>query len=405
MSAALIMTTLALCSWDLVEAATFTTRNIGQSSCFPGATNTITVTMGTDVDLAQYSTVNISGLTGAIATGQITLLDAGDDGEIAFAAHGTDVSEADWSDGTLLLTVRGGGNLSAGTIYTIGFRISNPTSATSSPAVSIAAVGSATIAPVAMRKSGSRLYGVVRGSDPLTVVVPLFSVKSIRQSTTSFGEVNAITVRLLANYDVGVGSTVTVEGLTGSKTPDSQSLSVSSTSDWLGTRGVWTQSTGTLALSVTSGGFEAGAACEVIFTLTNSFAAQESPPVSIQASIKHASSTLGSIAKAAMTKSGGSICGVEQGASPLTIAAALSCADGTFPGPIRCEACPAGFFCNRNSSRPVPCPRGTASAARGLASVSQCLRCPTGFVALWAGSTNCTVYTSCIIARLHAYAI
>jgi len=98
-----------------VGAATFTTRNIGQSSCFPGATNTITVTMGTDVNLAQHSTVNISGLTGAIATGQITLLDAGDDGEIAFAVRGTDVSQADWNDGTLLLTVKDGGNLSAGT--------------------------------------------------------------------------------------------------------------------------------------------------------------------------------------------------------------------------------------------------------------------------------------------------
>jgi len=402
-STALIMSILA-CFWDSVGAATFTTRNIGQSSCFPGATNTITVTMGTDVDLAQKSTVNISGLTGAIiATGPITLMDAGDDGEITFA-RGTKVSEAAWSDGTLVLTVKGGGNLSAGTIYTIGFLISNPASATSSPVVSIAAAGSATIGPVAMNKPGSRLYGVLNGSDPLTVVVPHFRVKSIRQSTTAYGELNAIVVTLLANYDLGVGSTVTVEGLTGSQTPDSQGLSVWSTSDMLGTTGVWTNSTGTLVLSVTSGGFEAGTACEVTFTLTNSFTAQESPPVRIQASIKHANSTMGNIGKGAMTKSNGTICGIQQGASPLTIvAAALSCADGTFPGQTRCEVCPAGFVCNRKSSRPTPCPRGTASSAGGLASVSQCLGCPTGFVALSEGSTNCTVFALYIIGYLYVY--
>ena len=70
----------------LVVVPTFTTKAIGQSTPANGLSNTITVTLVTDIDLkaADSSVVTISGLSNAVATSPVTLLDAGDDGETLF---------------------------------------------------------------------------------------------------------------------------------------------------------------------------------------------------------------------------------------------------------------------------------------------------------------------------------
>jgi hypothetical protein len=73
------------------------------------------------------------------------------------------------------------------------------------------------------------LYGVANGADPLTVVVPSFTLKSIRQSTPGSGATNTLTVSLTADFDLPAGSTVTITGLTGSQTADSASVTVTST--------------------------------------------------------------------------------------------------------------------------------------------------------------------------------
>jgi len=245
------------------------------------------------------------------------------------------------------------------------------------------------IASAAMAKPGTALYGVANGADPLTVVVPSFSTRSIQHSSTTPGANNSITITLVANYDLATGSTVTITGLTGSLTSESD-IALTSTSDLLGARGAWTRDTGTLVLTAALGGTRAGTACAVTFSLTNPMKAQESPAVSIQASVQLAGGAVMSIGKVAMIKPEASMCGVEDGANPLTVVVSLSCADGTFSGETRCEPCPAGYFCNRNSTRPMPCPAGTAASGVALISVSQCIICPTGFVALSPGSTNCT---------------
>jgi len=84
------------------------------------------------------------------------------------------------------------------------------------------------------------------------------------------------------------------------------------------------------------------------------------------------------------------MCGVERGADPLQVVVHLSCPAGAFPGASQCELCPAGYFCNKNSTSPTPCPTGTAGHAAGLSSVSQCLPCPDGLIAVSEGSTNCS---------------
>ena len=101
----------------------------------------------------------------------------------------------------------------------------------------------AMIAQVAMVKPNSTIFGVAGGANPLEVLVPAFSVKTIRQSTPVSGQTNTLTVTLTANYDLTDGSTVTISGLTGTQTSDDGSLSVTSSNGDLGSSGAWTTHT------------------------------------------------------------------------------------------------------------------------------------------------------------------
>jgi hypothetical protein len=161
---------------------------------------------------------------------------------------------------------------------------------------------------------------VANGADPLTVVVPSFSLKSIRQSTPGSGATNTLTVSLTADFDLAAGSMVTITGLTGSQTANSASFTVSSTSGLLGTSGSWTQASGQLMLTAAGPGTVSGTACEVTFQLTNAATSQASPAVSVSAEILGGSGiSVGSIASMAMTKPGTDLYGVANGADPLRV--------------------------------------------------------------------------------------
>ena len=331
------------CHFAIARGQSFTTKGIGQSTPAEGKANTITVTLVTDIDLKQAdsSAVTISGLSNAVATSPVTLLDAGDDGETLFS-DGTTQSRGAWSSGTLTLTVHSSLTMSAGTTYRFSFVVMNPGSAQASPTVNIEASGSATIASSALTKPNSELFGVSNGTNPLEVVVPVFSAKGIGQSTPGSGETNTITVTLTANYNLDDTSTVTISGLTGSQTLDSTSLAVTSTGGLLGTTGAWTQSSGTLVLTAASGGTTQGTACEVTFALKNKATTQTSPAVSVEAAISDGSSTVANIAQVAMDKPGSDLFGVSHGADPLEV-----------------SVIPAAFFTIKNCRQSNPFVGGT----------------------------------------------
>ena len=191
----------------------------------------------------------------------------------------------------------------------------NPDSDQLSPAVSVSAaiqdggVSVGSIASAAMVKPGAARYGVPNGADPLKVVVPSFTVKSIRQSTPGSGTDNTLTVSLKADFDLPVGSTVTIMGLTESQTADSASLAVGSMAGGLGTSGAWTKASGQLVLTAASL-VTAGTECVLTFTLTNPDSMQGSPAVSVEAAIiKDGGVSVGSIASAAMDKPGTALYG------------------------------------------------------------------------------------------------
>ena len=131
--------------------------------------------------------------------------------------------------------------------YHVSFNLINSAEDQPSPQVSVQAqvldssgnaIGS--IASAAMIKPGTTVFGVADGANPLEVVVPTFSIKTIQQSTPVPSRNNTITVTLKANYDLPDTSTVTIKGLTGSITDDSANLNITSTDNRLGTTATWT---------------------------------------------------------------------------------------------------------------------------------------------------------------------
>jgi trimeric autotransporter adhesin len=365
-----------------VVVPSFSLKSIQQSTPVSGATNTLTVSLTANFNLATGSTVTITGLTGSQTADSASLPVSSASGLLGVSGAWTQ------STGELVLTAAGAGTVS-GTACEVTFNLTNTDTAQVSPGVNVSAeikdgsgnsMGS--IGSGAMTKPGTDLYGVDDGADPLTVVVPSFSLKSIQQSTPVSGATNTLTVSLTANFNLATGSTVTITGLTGSQTADSASLPVSSASGLLGVSGAWTQSTGELVLTAAGAGTVSGTACEVTFNLTNTDTAQVSPGVNVSAEIKDGSgNSMGSIGSGAMTKPGTDLYGVDDGADPLTV---------SFP----CRKCPAGKYLNSEGNDDetdcVACVGGNVTSLPGSTSILNCV-CLPGFVGSPASGIGCTV--------------
>jgi len=273
------------------------------------------VTLTANYNLMAGSTVTISVLTGS-KTADASALSVSTGSLLGSTGVWTQ------SAGRLVLTATSGGT-TATTPCVVTFDLTNTDTDQSSPMVKVEAVirssgtSIGTIAETPMSKTDSNLFGVIKGANPLEVLIPFFSVRSIRQRTPISGAKNTLTVTLQANYNLKAGSMVTILGLTGSQTLDASNLTVSS-SGVFGTSGAWMQ-TGILVLTATSTGSIARTSCVVKFDLTNTATAQTSPAVSVVASIKDNSNSIGSIMQVAMIKPGTALFGVANGADPLTV--------------------------------------------------------------------------------------
>jgi hypothetical protein len=117
---------------------------------------------------------------------------------------------------------------------------------------------------------------------------------------------------------------VTVSGLTGTQTADSDGLDV----DVSGGSGIsaaawWRQGDGVLTLRVTGGGLVNGSVYAVTVRVRNGDVVQASPSVSIKATVKAAYGAHDSDGElVAMVKPGTAAAGVEGGADPLLVNAA-----------------------------------------------------------------------------------
>ena len=260
-------------------------RKIGQSNPLAGGSNTITVTIQSNVNLAQAtdsSVVTISGLTNAPDAASLGLTSVESSGADLFS-DGTTQGKGALSSGTLTLTVHTGQTVAAGTQYAFSFTITNPSSAQGAASAVIAASGTASFAQAAMVAPGSALLGVANGADPLVVVVPEFGVRKIGQSNPLAAGSNTITVTIQSNVNLAQAtdsSVVTISGLTNA--PDAASLGLTSVessgadlfSDGT-TQGKGALSSGTLTLTVHTGQtVAAGTQYAFSFTITNPSSAQ-----------------------------------------------------------------------------------------------------------------------------------
>jgi len=87
----------------------------------------------------------------------------------------------------------------------------------------------------------------------------------------------------------------------------------------MGTSGVWTQSSGTLVLTAANGSKAQGAACTVTFDLQHAAAEYTPTTASISAAVSNGSTSLGSIAQAAMVAPNAPLLGVVNGTNPLLV--------------------------------------------------------------------------------------
>lgn len=110
-------------------------------------------------------------------------------------------------------------------------------------------------------------------SNTAAFVIPAtFSTATLLNGSNLPNNSNTLTLTVQPSTAIAAGSSITLSGLTGSATSDNSSLTISGAgATTFGSAGTWTQSTGTLVLTVDSGQtLSTGSNTVVTFTLTNS---------------------------------------------------------------------------------------------------------------------------------------
>jgi len=104
-----------------------------------------------------------------------------------------------------------------------------------------------------------------------TVPPGTFETATLYNGSTVVGAINPITFTVQPSRDISAGGTLTITGLTGSQTADNGSLTLSGAgASVFGSAGSWTQSTGTLVLTVDTGQtLSTGSDTVITFNLTN----------------------------------------------------------------------------------------------------------------------------------------
>ena len=104
-----------------------------------------------------------------------------------------------------------------------------------------------------------------------TVSPQTFDTATLDNGQIAIGNSNTLTFTVDPSTAISASSTITIAGLTGSQTADSGSLTVGGAgASIFGSSGAWTQSSGTLVLTVAGGqSVPTGSDTVITFTLTN----------------------------------------------------------------------------------------------------------------------------------------
>ena len=220
-----------------VLAPAFTKRIMGQTTPWPGTVNTLHVTIATNVPLwAECSTLMILNLEGACSqdgSKDLGGTDASDfEDQAGTDSKGTYLSVRDEDRnidvGKLIFIPTTG--TSENTDYTFSFQVNNPVLAQNSPGIQIEALG-IPIVPTLFQKDTTTVLTspcdsvslackwTAGDAAPLKVFAPMFLQKDISQSIPYPMKTNTITVTLMTNIPLTVGTLITLSNLNGAITP------------------------------------------------------------------------------------------------------------------------------------------------------------------------------------------
>ncbi|KAJ1478016.1 hypothetical protein T484DRAFT_1819073, partial [Baffinella frigidus] len=312
----------------------FMTKVMQQSTPISSVVNTIIVTLRSSISLsASINTrIAISHFDGYVQSAtSITIQDAGDQPFAALICKGTASRRMTWTQAQkeIVLEVCAGRTIVHSTDYVFSFAITNPGADQASPAIQVGAYTTmAVIADSLMVKSHALVVGVVNGSDPLQIVVPIFNEKLVSQSTPLPGFNNTLTLHLRSSINLQSSdfSQITISGFFGAVADPVASLSVlknglntvdlfcEADSPAGGNYGVWDYETWTLVVKICSGQiFEAGSRYEVKWVVQNPQVDQASPLIRISAV------GTAKFLVTAVSKPGADILGVSNGVDPLLV--------------------------------------------------------------------------------------
>ncbi|KAJ1471265.1 hypothetical protein T484DRAFT_3536156 [Baffinella frigidus] len=188
-----------------------------------------------------------------------------------------------------------------------------------------------------MAKTALTAGGAQNNLTPMEVVVPLFgAVKNVGQSLPLVSASNTITATISASVDFPANSTIMLSGLAGTQTATVGDLPVGGAdSSSFGDEGAWTD-TGTLVLTVASGGLSAGTSYAVSFVVQNSDTARAvAVTVAVSASLDSGGEFDSPVDAVNLVNDPGDLLGVTNGASPLrTVEPTTRPMSGRFPAGV-----------------------------------------------------------------------
>lgn len=220
---------------------------IAQSTSSVGAQNILTISL--------QSTVGIQAVTGGQISGPITIIglvgfkDATGQKQVTNQGYNSVENlfvgnSANWdkASGKLVFEIATGKQLAASRLYVFSVTLTNPDFAQASPEISLELAGT--------RSAAAKLFAMEKASGlkaPLQIDAPTFKELRIGQKYSGAGILNELTVTFTPNLLLGEGYRFNIEGLTGSRTPDTAALPVAGCAD-IFSSGRWSGSSGTIEL-------------------------------------------------------------------------------------------------------------------------------------------------------------
>jgi len=284
----------------------FKIASIVQSTPYPAALNTITVTLESNVKLPGACDVKItvSGLEGACVESANNIVQLEGTGADTFRfslTNSTAESKAAWNaDAKSVAFYTAGTGMEADTKYTFQFKVRNPTTGQTSPVITIESSG-IVITPRSMEKNPNSMVppgvflGLAKEAEPIevrgAVIAAAFVKMKIGQSSAGAGETNEITVTIQTNVPLTASSpatTVTIKSLTGA-VASAGDMTVAVTKPSLGEyggsfSGKWKTTERAMVLTVSGADTVPGKDYVVRFSIVNPRQAQSSPTIIIESS-------------------------------------------------------------------------------------------------------------------------